>query len=118
MTDVDATVQAVNEYGLSPERSFGLLVAPKTKASSHLKSVQLLQFSEFHGALVGTSSIFGADGLAGQFALKRTIVPATIALSSGDNFGAAPPISSQFEELPTIKALNALTLDVSNLGNH
>ena len=35
-----------------------------------------------------------------------------------DNFGAAPPISSQFEELPTIKALNALTLDVSNLGNN
>lgn len=118
MTDVDVTVQAANEYGLSPEQSFGLLVAPKSKASSNLKSVQLLQFSDFHGALEGTSSIFGADGLAGQFALERSIVPATVALSSGDNFGAAPPISSQFEELPTIKALNAMKLDVSTFGNH
>ena len=118
MTDVDVTVQAANEYGLSPEQSFGLLVAPKTKASSSLKSVQLLQFSDFHGALEGTSSIFGADGLAGQFALERSIVPATVALSSGDNFGAAPPISSQFEELPTIKALNAMKLNVSTFGNH
>ena len=118
MTDVDVTVQAVSEYGLSPAESFGALITPKSKASSTLKSVQLLQLSDFHGALEGTSSIFGADGLAGQFALEREIVPATIALSSGDNIGAAPPISSQFEEVPTIETLNAMKLDVSTFGNH
>lgn len=117
-SEVDVTVQAANEYGLSPAESYGELVAPKSRASSQIKSIQLLQLSDFHGALEPTSSIFGADGLAGQFALERRIVPATVALSSGDNFGAAPPISSQFEEIPTIETLNAMKLDVSTFGNH
>ena len=118
MEDVDVTVQAVNEYGLSDAMSYGVPVAPKSKAASTIKSVQLLQLSDFHGALEPTSSIFGADGLAGQFALERSNVPATIAMTSGDNFGAAPPISSQFEELPTIETLNAMKLDVATFGNH
>ncbi len=118
MTDVDVKVQAVNEYGLSASNFFGVPATPKSKASSNLKSVQLLQLSDFHGALEGTSSLFGADGLAGQFALERSSVPATIAMTSGDNFGAAPPISSQFEELPTIETLNAMKLDVAGFGNH
>ena len=118
MTDVDVKVQAVIEYGLSASNFFGVPATPKSKASSNLKSVQLLQLSDFHGALEGTSALFGADGLAGQFALERISVPATIAMTSGDNFGAAPPISSQFEELPTIETLNAMKLDVAGFGNH
>ena len=118
ITDVDVKVQAVNEYGLSTSDFFGVPATPKSKASSNLKSVQLLQLSDFHGALEGTSALFGADGLAGQFALERSVVPATIAMTSGDNFGAAPPISSQFEELPTIETLNAMKLDVAGFGNH
>jgi len=39
-------------------------------------------------------------------------------LSSGDNIGAAPPISTEFEELPTIESLNLMKLDVSTFGNH
>jgi 5'-nucleotidase len=118
MTDVDVVVQAANEYGLSADRSYGVPVAPRSKASASIKSMQILQLSDFHGALEGSSSLFGADGLAGQFKLERQIVPATVALSSGDNFGAAPPISSQFEEIPTIKTLNAMKLDVTTFGNH
>jgi 5'-nucleotidase len=118
MTDVDVKVQAVNEYGLSPAEFFGVPATPKSKAASTLKSVQVLQLSDFHGALETTSSLFGSDGLAGQFALERLVVPATIAMTSGDNFGAAPPISSQFEELPTIETLNAMKLDVATFGNH
>jgi len=41
-----------------------------------------------------------------------------VALSSGDNIGAAPPISASFEELPTIETLNLAKLDVSVFGNH
>lgn len=118
MTDVDVKVQAVNEYGLSPAEFFGVPATPKSKAASTLKSIQVLQLSDFHGALETTSSLFGSDGLAGQFALERLVVPATIAMTSGDNFGAAPPISSQFEELPTIETLNAMKLDVATFGNH
>jgi len=48
----------------------------------------------------------------------RAANKATIAISSGDNFGAAPPISTEFEEMPTIEALNLAKLDVSTFGNH
>ena len=56
--------------------------------------------------------------LATNWAADRTASPATVALSSGDNIGAAPPISTEFEELPTIEALNLAKLDVSTFGNH
>jgi 5'-nucleotidase len=48
----------------------------------------------------------------------RKASAATVALSSGDNIGAAPPISTQFEELPTIESLNLMKLDASAFGNH
>ncbi|NCV34040.1 MAG: bifunctional metallophosphatase/5'-nucleotidase [Actinobacteria bacterium] len=47
-----------------------------------------------------------------------TAVASTITLSSGDNIGAAPAISSQFEELPTIESMNLMKFDVSTFGNH
>jgi 5'-nucleotidase len=52
------------------------------------------------------------------FAAERAKNPATFTLSAGDNIGAAPPISSQFEELPTIESMNLLKFDVSGFGNH
>ena len=45
-------------------------------------------------------------------------MPATFTLSSGDNFGAAPVISSEFEEIPTVEAMNLMKFDVSGFGNH
>jgi 5'-nucleotidase len=56
--------------------------------------------------------------LASNWEADRKANPATIALSSGDNFGAAPPISTEFEEIPTVETLNAVKLDVSIPGNH
>jgi 5'-nucleotidase len=52
------------------------------------------------------------------FAAERAKNPATFTVSSGDNIGAAPPISSQFEELPTIESMNLMKFDVSGFGNH
>jgi 5'-nucleotidase len=113
-------VQAVNEYGFSqPKASAKSYTAAQlaTVASSANKAVQVLQLSDLHGAVeVGTS--FGAALLASNWDADRTANPATIALSSGDNFGAAPPISTEFEEIPTIETLNAVKLDVSIPGNH
>jgi 5'-nucleotidase len=56
--------------------------------------------------------------MASAFDADRKLVEASFTLSSGDNIGAAPPISSQFSELPTIKALNGMGLDASVFGNH
>jgi len=113
-------VQAVNEYGFStPKASDKSYTAAQlaTVSSSNNKAVQVLQLSDLHGAIeVGTS--FGAALLASNWEADRKANPTTIALSSGDNFGAAPPISTEFEEIPTIETLNAAKLDVSIPGNH
>ena len=113
-------VQAVNAYGFSKPTASSKSYTKEqlaTVASSLNKAVQVLQLSDLHGAIeVGTS--FGAALLASNWAADRTANPATIAVSSGDNIGAAPPISTEFEELPTIESLNAIKLDVSTMGNH
>ncbi len=113
-------VQAVNAYGFSkPAASTTSYTKDQlaTVASSQNRAVQVLQLSDLHGAIeVGTS--FGAAQLATNWAADRAANAATVALSSGDNIGAAPPISTEFEELPTIEALNLAKLDVSTLGNH
>ena len=113
-------VQAVNAYGFSrPAASNKSYTAAQlaTVANANNKAVQVLQLSDLHGAIeVGGS--FGAPLLASNWAADRTANPATIAISAGDNIGAAPPISTEFEELPTIEALNLAKLDVSIFGNH
>ena len=113
-------VQAVNAYGFSkPAASNKSYTAAQlaTVSSSQNKAVQVLQLSDLHGAIeVGTS--FGGPLLASNWAADRAANKATIAISSGDNIGAAPPISTEFEELPTIEALNLAKLDVSTMGNH
>ena len=113
-------VQAVNAYGFSkPAASKGTHSAADLAkvASTNNQAVQILQLSDFHGAVeVGTS--FGAPLLASNWDADRLANKATIAISSGDNFGAAPPISTEFEELPSIESLNLAKLDVSTFGNH
>ena len=113
-------VQAVNAYGFS-KPAVSNKSYTKTElamvASSQNRAVQVLQMSDLHGAIeVGNS--FGAALLASNWEADRAANVATVALSSGDNIGAAPPISTEFEELPTIEALNLAKLDVSTLGNH
>jgi len=113
-------VQAVNAYGFSKPGTSGMThsAADLAKvASTQNQAVQILQLSDLHGAIeAGTS--FGAAGLASNWDADRAANKATIAISSGDNFGAAPPISTEFEEMPTIEALNLAKLDVSTFGNH
>jgi 2',3'-cyclic-nucleotide 2'-phosphodiesterase (5'-nucleotidase family) len=112
-------VQAVNAYGFSkPTASNKSYTAAQlaTVGSSFNKAVQVLQLSDLHGAIEGTS--FGAALLTSNWEADRKANTATVAISAGDNIGAAPPISTEFEELPTIEALNLAKLDVSVFGNH
>lgn len=111
------SVQAVNAYGISPLSDW-IVVAPKSAAPKSIKSVQVLQLSDFHGAIETTSTNFGAPFLAALFADERAQVASTVTLSSGDNFGASPVISSAFNELPTVEAMNAMKFDASTFGNH
>jgi 5'-nucleotidase len=112
-------VQAVNAYGFSkPTASNKSYTATElaTVAYSSNKAVQVLQLSDFHGALEGTS--FGGALLTSNFAADRLANASTITIASGDSIGAAPPISTEFEELPTIEVMNLAKFDVAIFGNH
>jgi 5'-nucleotidase len=113
-------VQAVNAYGFSkpaPSNKSYTKEQLAKSASSANKAVQVLQLSDLHGAIeVGTS--FGAPLLVSNWDADRKANPVTVSFTSGDNIGAAPPISTEFEELPTIETLNSMKLDVATFGNH
>ena len=113
-------VQAVNAYGFSKQgvskQSFTADQLVKVASSSN-RSVQILQFSDLHGA-IETGASFGTSLLMSNFDADRKAAAATVTLSSGDNIGAAPPISTEFEEMPTIESMNLMKVDASTFGNH
>lgn len=120
-TSVTVSVQAVNAYGFSAPAKWSKTFTAADLANvtrSSLTNVQLLQLSDFHGAIEGSSTNAGTALLTSAFAADRKAVAATVTLSSGDNFGAAPAISSEFEEMPTVESMNLMKFDVSVFGNH
>lgn len=120
-TSVTPTVVAVNAYGISAPgtaKTIGAAALANVNKRSDLRVIQLDQLSDFHGAIEGTSTNAGAAILTTAFAKDRAAVPATFTLSAGDNFGASPAISSEFEEIPTVEAMNLMKFDVSTFGNH
>ncbi len=120
-TSATVSIRAVNAYGFSRPTTWAKTFSATDLAGvakSTWKAVQLLQLSDLHGAIEGTSSNAGTALLMSAFDAERAKNPATFTVSAGDNIGAAPPISSQFEELPTIESMNLLKFDVSGFGNH
>jgi 5'-nucleotidase len=115
-------VQAVNAYGFSAaaksNKSYTAAELASVASASNIKSVQVLQLSDLHGAIEASSSSIGAAVLASAFANDRKNAAATVTVSSGDNIGAAPPISTEFEEMPTIESMNLMKFDASTFGNH
>jgi 2',3'-cyclic-nucleotide 2'-phosphodiesterase (5'-nucleotidase family) len=115
-------VQAVNAYGFSAaaksNKSYTAAELATVASASNIKSVQVLQLSDLHGAIESSATNIGAAVLASAFANDRKNAAATVTLSAGDNIGAAPPISTEFEEMPTIESMNLIKFDVSTFGNH
>ncbi|NBW73351.1 MAG: hypothetical protein EBR26_02940, partial [Microbacteriaceae bacterium] len=93
---------------------------------SEVKDLIVNSFSDFHGALDYTKTTSagqdvytnGSPVLASIFSQARANHPATFTFSSGDNWGAAPPLSTVFEEMPSVEALNHMGVDASTFGNH
>lgn len=115
--EIFVSVQAVNSYGVSKKETWSG-ITPTSTASKSIKSVQVLQLSDFHGAIETTATNIGAPVLATLFKADRANSAATVTVSSGDNFGASPVISTAFEELPTVESMNAMKFVVSTFGNH
>lgn len=68
---------------------------------------------------VARVNVGGALGLGNWWAHDRARLPdATFILSTGDAFGASPPLAAFFEEEPVVRALNVMGLDADTVGNH
>jgi 2',3'-cyclic-nucleotide 2'-phosphodiesterase (5'-nucleotidase family)/predicted AlkP superfamily phosphohydrolase/phosphomutase len=100
-----------------------------------LKEITILDISDYHGQLVPLSE--AADTLAGGGAANPTFgiggaaflkpwfdayraeAPGgSITVAAGDSIGATPPISSFFDDKPTIELMNLMGFSADGLGNH
>lgn len=84
--------------------------------------LQLLNVSDFHGNLeplsVNGVQVGGAAVLKAYFDQERAHNPNTILFTGGDAVGASPPISSFFQDQPTIEWMNTAGFDAYAIGNH
>lgn len=85
--------------------------------------IQLLNVSDWHAQLdptnvVGQGDIGGAAAISAYWQADRAANPNTLTLTAGDAFGAAPPLSSFFDEEPAVLTMNQMGIQVDALGNH
>ena len=82
-------------------------------------TIQILNVSDWHGNLdpFGTPALGGAWNISARWKQDRASRP-TLTLTAGDDFGATPPLSSFFNEDPSVKAQRLMGIQVGALGNH
>ncbi len=80
-------------------------------------TIQILNVSDWHGNLDPVGGFGGAWNIAARWQADRAAYP-TLSLTAGDDFGATPPLSGFFEEIPAIKAQRMMGIQVGTLGNH
>ncbi len=85
--------------------------------------IQFLTISDWHGQLdplsvFGVGEVGGAAALSTYWEADRAEIPATLTLTAGDDFGASPPLSNFFDEIPAVLGQNLIGIDAGTLGNH
>src|SRR5439155_1171136 len=66
-----------------------------------------------------TRQVGGAAALKAYFDAERATNPGgTLVVTAGDAFGATPPLSAFFDDVPAVLAANLMGIDVDTLGNH
>ncbi len=101
--------------------AIGLLPATAGAApggGGEIKTLQILQYSDWHGQLDPIGGVGGAAVLSAYFKADEANNSNTLIITGGDDFGAAPPLSSFFGEEPAVLAQNLMGTDVAGLGNH
>ena len=99
----------------------GASAAPKP-SGGHTTDLQILSVSDFHGQLdplsINRVRVGGAEALSAYWAADRAQQPNTLLLTGGDTVGASPPLSSFFEDKPTIEWMNYAGFTADTFGNH
>jgi 2',3'-cyclic-nucleotide 2'-phosphodiesterase (5'-nucleotidase family)/predicted AlkP superfamily phosphohydrolase/phosphomutase len=118
-----------------PQNARGKILRQLFPNPGQLKEITILDISDYHGQLVPLSE--AADTLAGGGAANPTFgiggsaflkpwfdayraeAPGgSITVAAGDSIGATPPISSFFDDKPTIELMNLMGFSADGLGNH
>ena len=118
-----------------PQNARGKILRQLFPSPGQLKEITILDISDYHGQLVPLSE--AADTLAGGGAANPTFgiggaaflkpwfdsyrgeAPGgSITVAAGDSIGATPPISSFFDDKPTIELMNMMGFSADGLGNH
>ncbi len=107
--------------GISLALAIGLLPTTAGAApgdSGEVKTIQILQYSDWHGQLDPINGVGGAAVLSAYFKADEAANPNTLIITGGDDFGASPPLSNFFDEEPAVLAQNLMGTDAAGLGNH
>jgi 5'-nucleotidase len=117
-------------FGLSAIPAWHLHAAAGPALASDGKptiTVKIIAINDFHGNLrppgnfTLNGALISAGGvahLAGRVRELRAVNPDSVLVSAGDLIGASPLISANFQDEPTIEAMNLLGLDFNAVGNH
>lgn len=81
--------------------------------------IQILNVSDWHANLDPASAAGGAWNISARWKADRAAFSGpTLTLTAGDDFGAAPPLSGFFDEVPSIQAQRLMGIQVNTFGNH
>ena len=126
------TLTALSPFPLNPPAGADEPAAPAAPADSPAAgatTIDLLGITDLHGHISRTTQTDSATGqtsvedpgavtLACEVSAARAANPNTLFVSAGDSVGGSAYVSSILQDRPTMEALNAMSLDVSALGNH
>jgi len=117
-----------------PQNARGRILLEITEKGEDLRTVQILDISDYHGQLVPLSeaadtlsgggsanptfAIGGAAFLKPWFDAYRAEADESLTIAAGDSVGATPPISNAFGDKPTIELMNLMGFSADGLGNH
>ena len=92
----------------------GVLAA---KPAAQPTTIQILNVSDWHGNIDPVGAAGGAWNISARWKQDRLAYP-TLTLTAGDDFGASPPLSGFFDEVPAVKAERLMGIQVNTFGNH
>ncbi|HYF61891.1 MAG TPA: 5'-nucleotidase C-terminal domain-containing protein [Herpetosiphonaceae bacterium] len=93
--------------------------ARRAQAPNAVVNIQFLNVSDWHGQLDPLNNESGsAAEVAAIWQYWRGKNRNTITLTAGDDFGASPPLSAYFDEVPAVKAQRMMGIQVNTFGNH
>jgi 2',3'-cyclic-nucleotide 2'-phosphodiesterase (5'-nucleotidase family) len=103
-----------------------ILLAPVSLAGAAPRepvSLQFLNVSDWHGQLdplfvSGIGNVGGAAAISAYWQQDRADNPNTLTLTAGDAYGATPPLSNFFDEVPAVLAMRLMGFDADTFGNH